>query len=103
MVKTGQPFHMAPVYDNDLYVVEDMHIGGATVSRTVLHPGKSTRGHSHDHEEAYLFTHGSAVIHLGVDSFDTSEGDAWAILPGEHHRVESEGGCTFLAVFVGER
>lgn len=93
----------ATVTDDARYVVEDADLGGATISRTTLHPGKSTRGHSHDNAEAYLFVEGEAQITIGADEFHAMPGSVYAINPGDFHRVSTIGGCVFMSLFIGER
>jgi mannose-6-phosphate isomerase-like protein (cupin superfamily) len=95
------------VHDNDRYRVTDRALNGATVSETVLHAGKSTRGHSHEREEAYLFVDGEAALLIGgrrdPARLPCTPGAVYTIPGGEHHQVETIGGCRFYTLFIGAR
>jgi len=52
---------------DDRYLVEDMDLGDVIISRTILFPGKSTRGHSHNNQEAYIFVNSAT---LALDFID---------------------------------
>ncbi len=90
--------------DNETYVLEDNNfLEHLTLSRTVLKPGMSTRGHSHDNqEEVYIFTKGTGTMIIGEDSYSTSANDTFLIPKGKFHRVmnlsEIET-CEFTCVF----
>ena len=90
--------------DNETYVLEDNNfLEHLTLSRTVLKPGMSTRGHSHDNqEEVYIFTKGTGAMIIGEDSYSTSAKDTFLIPKGKFHRVmnlsETET-CEFTCVF----
>jgi mannose-6-phosphate isomerase-like protein (cupin superfamily) len=71
---------------NDIYVVEDRDLGDVIISRTILFPGKSTRGHSHKNQEAYVFINRAT---LALDFIDrlVEEGQAIVVPESVHHRV----------------
>lgn len=80
-----------------------------TVSETVLHAGKHTRGHRHDsQEEVYLFLEGEGSMEIDELTFDVEEDDLVLIRAGRFHRVHNtmdDGDLRVLCVFekYGER
>ena len=49
-------------------VIDNHYLDTLTISKTVLHNGKSTSGHSHDEqEEIYIFLEGTGFIRIGDD------------------------------------
>lgn len=90
------------VLDNDRYRVWDMKLEHLTVSVTELHPGKETRGHSHDNiEEVYFCKEGKGKIQVGEETMPFEKGDVVTIPIGEFHKVfnPSKQELVFLAVF----
>lgn len=75
--------------DTDTYVVEDNnYLENLTVSKTVLHPGKSTTGHAHSGiDEVYYFISGTGQMQLGDIKFPVNSGDVVLIQEGKFHRV----------------
>lgn len=93
---------------NDVYTVIDIHsLNGLIVSKTILHPGKETGGHSHaGQEEVYQFTHGSGRILLDGTYHSVSTGDIIMIPDGVFHKVYNDSlyeDLTFVCVFDGKR
>jgi mannose-6-phosphate isomerase-like protein (cupin superfamily) len=70
----------------DRYLVEDMDLGDVIVSRTTLFPGKSTRGHTHKNQEAYVFIN-SATLALDFVDRIVEEGQTMVVPEDVHHRV----------------
>lgn len=93
------------VADNDTYLVEDVHVlKNLTMSRTILHRGKSTKGHVHpnvDIEEWYIFLSGVGKIELDGRFEDVKYGDTVAIRGDQFHRVHNTGAMdlVFISVF----
>jgi len=75
--------------DTEVYVVTDnAFLKNLTVSQTVLHPGQSTKGHSHDGlDEVYIFISGQGWIELDGEKMRISAGDMVLISGGTFHRV----------------
>ena len=92
------------VKDNETYVLEDNNfLQHLTLSRTVLKPGQSTRGHSHDNqEEVYIFTQGNGTMIIGDTEYDAMPGDTFLIKSGKFHRVINKSdinNCSFTCIF----
>jgi quercetin dioxygenase-like cupin family protein len=92
------------VKDNETYVLEDNnYLENLTLSRTVLKPKQSTRGHFHENqEEIYIFTSGVGIMTIGEEKYQALEGDTFLIPKGKFHRVENESeiwDCCFTCVF----
>jgi len=69
------------------YLVEDIEISGAHISKTTLYPGKSTRGHYHPHPEFYYFLRGEGNMIIGPDRSAAACG-VTAFIPGNSfHQV----------------
>jgi len=85
----------------DRYLVEDMVVSGARISKTTLYPGRSTRGHCHTHPELYYFLSGQGTIVIGTDRSAASPG-ATAFIPGDSfHQVVNGSGrnLVFLCIW----
>ncbi|MEM0372457.1 MAG: cupin domain-containing protein [archaeon] len=90
------------VKSNDVYDIHDLELEHLTASVTVLHPGKQTRGHSHENiEEIYFFLKGRGKMLVGEEETSVSEGEMVMIPCGAFHRVINDSGedMRFLAVF----
>lgn len=93
------------VRDDDRYQVYDLKIGDMTLSLTELKIGKTTRGHSHNNPEAYLFLD-KGLLHIGPFlTTPMEEGDAMSIRPNVFHKVDAstDSSCRFWAIYIGER
>jgi mannose-6-phosphate isomerase-like protein (cupin superfamily) len=93
------------VKDSDVYTVTDVSIlKDLVVSKTVLHPGKETSGHSHgDAEEVYMFVNGSGKMQVDEEKSDVSEGDIVIIERGKFHKVFNTGDSDLEFVCVFEK
>lgn len=95
------------VKKDDRYIVEDdTSLRDLVVSRTILHAGKSTTGHSHKgQEEVYIFQYGSGQMEIDDRVIDVEEDKIVLIKDGEFHRVHNTGksNLIFVCVFKGER
>ena len=98
------------IRSTDVYDVLDLTdwLSHMTISETILHPGKHTKGHSHDnHEEVYLFLEGLGEMELGTGGeddyrFPVGPKDLVPIRAGIFHRVYntmSDGDLKVLCVF----
>lgn len=92
------------VKDNETYILEDNNfLEHMTLSRTVLKPGMSTRGHSHEsQEEIYIFTEGEAFMIIGEVHHHAAKDDVFLIQKGQFHRVLNKSelyDCSFTCVF----
>jgi len=90
--------------DNETYILEDNNfLEHLTLSRTILKPGMSTRGHSHEiQEEIYIFTKGEGQMIIGENVYEAKNNDTFLIPKGEFHRVingSSDETCEFTCVF----
>jgi quercetin dioxygenase-like cupin family protein len=92
------------VKDNETYTLQDNnHLEHLTLSQTILKPGQSTRGHSHDNqEEVYIFTSGFAIMQVGDTFHEAKPGDVFLIKSGEFHKVSNTNPdefCLFTCIF----
>ncbi|RLJ09394.1 MAG: cupin [Candidatus Aenigmatarchaeota archaeon] len=90
--------------DNETYSVYDLvFLDHLNVSLTVLHPGKSTKGHKHpgDEEEVYFFVQGEGEMQLDEEKFSVKQGDVVLIEKKKFHRVfnTAKKELIFLCVF----
>ena len=95
------------VKDNETYLLKDnTSLKNLVVSSTTLHPGKSTRGHSHPgKEEVYMIISGSGRMQLDDYEFDISGGEMVLIDDGVFHRVYNTGNIDLymVCIFNGDR
>lgn len=81
------------IRDNETYIVEDnTFLNNLVLSKTTLHPGKETTGHSHAGlEEVYFFIKGTGRMVLKTDieekHLSVNEGDVVLIPDGAFHKV----------------
>lgn len=99
------------IRDTDVYVVEDnTTLKNLTLSKTILHPGKCTSGHSHPGlEEVYYFISGYGTMQLHDSKFPVQSGDIVLIPDGAFHKVfnqatwedesDSKSDLVFICVF----
>ena len=92
------------IRDTEVYVVEDNRfLKNMVVSKTVLHPGQETAGHSHPGlEEVYFFTGGVGTMQLNEDVFTVQTGDIVMIPDAAFHKVfnqTSKQDLIFICVF----
>ena len=97
----------AIVKDNETYLLKDnTSLNNLVVSSTTLHPGKSTRGHSHPgKEEVYMIMSGTGIMQLDDNEFDISGGEMSLIEDGVFHRVLNTGeeDLYMVCIFDGDR
>ena len=95
------------VKDNETYILKDNTLlKNLVVSSTTLHPGKSTRGHSHSgQEEVYMIISGSGSMELDDKKIDVQVGEMVLIEDGVFHRVHNTGNVDLymVCIFDGER
>jgi len=98
----------AVVKQSDVYtVIDNTHLNNLVVSKTILHPAKSTSGHSHSgQEEVYYFVSGEGDMIVGSARFPVIPGDVVLIPDGKFHQVINTGALEdliFICVFDGSR
>ena len=96
------------IKDNEQYkLLDNKLLKNLVVSKTILHQGQSTNGHTHDgQEEVYQFIKGYGTMTLNNESFVVYPGDIVLIEDGVFHRVHCSSGCEsleFVCVFDGKR
>jgi len=91
------------IRDTEVYVVEDNRfLSNLCVSKTILHPGKETSGHSHPGlEEVYFFKSGTGIIQLDDEKIEVKSEDIILIPDGAFHKVFNTGNqdLVFVCVF----
>ena len=89
---------------DERYIVEDMDLDDVIISRTILFPGKSTRGHSHKNQEAYVFIN-SGILALDFIDRYVEEGETVIVSEGVHHRVfnKSNSNMVFYNMWMKEK
>ena len=98
------------IRNNETYIVEDnTTLNNLVLSKTTLHPGKQTTGHSHAGlEEVYYFIEGFGEMLLKNETeekrFTVKGGDIVLIPDGDFHQVFntsdwSEDDLVFVCVF----
>ena len=95
------------VKDNETYILKDnTSLKNLVISSTTLHPGKSTRGHSHSgQEEVYMIISGFGEMELDDKKIDIQGGEMVLIEDGVFHRVHNTGEVDLymVCIFDGER
>ena len=87
-------------------LIDNTELNNLVVSKTILHPKKSTTGHNHKgQEEVYQFVSGKGTMVVGDMQFSVSPGDIILIPDGDFHKVWNEGedDLIFTCVFDGGR
>jgi len=92
------------IKENETYTIYDNnYLENLTLSQTILNPGQSTKGHSHENqEEVYFFTEGEATMIIGDEEFEADQGATFLIPKGKFHRVINRSEtkhCLFTCVF----
>jgi mannose-6-phosphate isomerase-like protein (cupin superfamily) len=90
---------------NDRYEIYDLEMEEFVLSVTYLNPNKYTRGHKHDHEEAYYFAQGCGRVKLGRTIVNVKSGDFLRIPPNTSHCVFNDSDfhrLTFVCAFNGK-
>jgi len=96
------------VKENEVYtVIDNTQLKGLVVSKTILHPHRSTTGHKHPgQEEVYHFISGHGQMKVDDELFEVRSGEVVLIPDGAFHRVFNKSrweDLTFLCVFDGKR
>ena len=96
------------VKNNETYtIIDNTALNGLVVSKTILHPDKTTTGHKHPgQEEVYYFIHGHGKMSLDTKLFSVRSGDVVLIPDGIFHKVYNDSqieDLVFLCVFDGKR
>jgi mannose-6-phosphate isomerase-like protein (cupin superfamily) len=96
------------VKDNETYkVIDNTHLNGLVLSKTILHPLKETTGHSHPgQEEIYQFVYGHGRMKVGNFTESVCAHDVVLIPDGAFHKVFNDSeveDLVFVCVFDGKR
>jgi len=95
------------VQSNDTYdVIDNDSLDTLVVSKTVLHPDKTTRGHAHTgQEEIYLYLSGVGIMRVGSEQIPVTQGDIVLIPDSAFHKVANTGtdDLIFISIFNGNR
>jgi len=91
------------IKDNSVYLLEDNQaLSNLVLSKTTLHTGQETTGHSHDNiEEIYFFQSGEGRMIVGNNDYQIVSGDIILIPDGDFHKVFNLGtdDLIFICVF----
>jgi len=107
-MKLGDDISGSVVKNDSTYIVIDnTNLKNLVVSKTILHPGKCTSGHSHSgQEEVYQFVHGHGRMQINKDVFRVDANDVIIIEDGVFHKVFNDSAVedlVFVCVFDGKR
>jgi mannose-6-phosphate isomerase-like protein (cupin superfamily) len=94
------------VLSNDVYdVIDNTELESMVISSTTLKAGKCTRGHSHNHEEVYVFLSGTGKIQVDDIHMIVMPGLVVPIHGCQFHKVYNDGiePLVFIATFTGKR
>lgn len=81
---------------DDRYEIYDVKLNGVICSMTFLEPEQETRGHSHPHEELYIFGSGTGLIDIDGERQIARPKMIIKILPGQFHRVINQNNQTLV-------
>jgi mannose-6-phosphate isomerase-like protein (cupin superfamily) len=100
------------IVDNTTYNIADLELYDSqgvprvTISKTVLHGGQQTRGHSHrDDDETYYFVDGDGIMLLNNTAVMVTAGDYIFVEKGVFHKMintSKDGDLTFICQFPGK-
>jgi oxalate decarboxylase/phosphoglucose isomerase-like protein (cupin superfamily) len=95
------------VHSNDTYdVIDNNSLDTLVVSKTVLHPDKTTRGHAHTgQEEIYLYLSGIGIMQVADEQIPVTQGNIVLIPDSAFHKVANTGtdDLVFISIFNGNR
>ena len=95
------------VQSNETYdVIDNESLDTLVVSKTVLHPDKTTRGHAHTgQEEIYLYLSGVGTMQVGDEQMPIKQGDIVWIPASACQKVANTGtdDLVFISIFNGNR
>lgn len=99
------------VVDNTTYNITDLELYDSqgvprvTISKTILHGGMQTRGHTHrDDDETYYFVEGDGILLLNNTAMMVTAGDYVYVEKGVFHKMvntSKDGDLTFICQFPG--
>ena len=72
--------------ENEVYKIIDFNSGTLTMSKTILHALKSTKGHSHNYQEIYYFINNGGMLQIGETLNQIKQGFV-LIPPNSFHKV----------------
>ena len=76
--------------DTEIYRIIDFNNETLTMSLTILHPLKSTKGHSHNYQEIYYFISSWGLLQIGETLNQIKKGFI-LIPPNSFHKVINNG------------
>lgn len=92
------------VRNDDTYMIQDLNLYDRlgrivfTISITILHVGKQTRGHTHPHDsEVYEFSEGTGWMLIGTEGINVKAGDCVLVEAGQFHKVINTSNASDLA------
>ena len=95
------------VQSNETYdVIDNESLDTLVLSKTVLHPDKTTRGHAHTgQEEIYLYLSGVGMMQVENEQMPVTQGDIVLIPDSAFHKVANTGtdDLVFISIFNGNR
>ena len=97
------------IHGNETYdVFDNTYLENLTISKTVLHVGKSTRGHSHDkQDEIYIFVDGCGMMFVGEERLHIQADEVVSVRAGLFHQVINHSYATsdlvFYSIYPGQR
>ena len=95
------------VQSNETYdVIDNESLDTLVVSKTVLHPDKTTRGPAPTgQEEIYLYLSGVGTMQVGDKHIPITQGDIVLIPDSAFHKVANTGtdDLIFISIFNGNR
>lgn len=96
--------HVYNITDLELY--DSQGVPRVTISRTILHGGQQTRGHSHrDDDETYYFVDGDGIMLLNNTAVMVTAGDYIFVERGVFHKMvntSKDGDLVFICQFPGK-
>lgn len=107
MIHTFEEIVGKVVADTERYkLVDNTELKNLVLSKTSLHVGQETRGHTHPgQEEVYFFVSGFGTMIVDGNTFDVNAGHVVQIPDGAFHKVINVGDVDleFICVFDGSR
>jgi glucose-1-phosphate thymidylyltransferase len=91
------------VRTDERYIVSDLTLGELVLRLVILHPGKSTTGHSRQGSEVYFFIEGQGQIEVNGEVKPVKSKDMVPINPGEFHRIHNNSDKDLIFINVYER
>lgn len=91
------------VKTDERYIVSDLELGDLVLTLVILHPGKSTTGHSRSISEVYFFIEGQGQIEVNGQIKPVKSKDIVPINPNEFHRIHNNSDKDLIFINVHEK